>query len=139
MDKQLIKILVVDDNVLNRDLFYHRIVQQGYQVELAEGGEQALALIESQPFDLVVLDYMMPGINGLEVLKTVRRTCSAEMLPVIMVTAIDDPDDEGSALAAGVNGYVTKPIDFELLFALIEKHLESKLEVDAAGSISHAQ
>jgi DNA-binding response OmpR family regulator len=139
MDKALTSVLVVDDNVLNRDLLEHRLGQEGYQVAVAEGGEQALMLIESQPFDLVMLDYMMPGMNGLEVLKTVRETYSAETLPVIMVTAIDDLDDEESALALGANDYVTKPIDFQLLFALIEKHLERNLEVDAPGGISQTQ
>jgi DNA-binding response OmpR family regulator len=139
MDKALTSVLVVDDNVLNRDLLEHRLGQEGYQVAVAESGEQALMLIESQPFDLVMLDYMMPGMNGLEVLKTVRETYSAETLPVIMVTAIDDLDDEESALALGANDYVTKPIDFQLLFALIEKHLERNLEVDAPGGISQTQ
>lgn len=123
-------LLVVDDNELNRDMLSRRLERKGYVVTLASDGRLALDLIAKTPFDLVLLDVMMPDINGLEVLKTLRQTHSATKLPVIMVTAKDQSEDIVEALKLGASDYVTKPIDFPVVNARIETQLALKRAVD---------
>ncbi len=116
-------LLVVDDNELNRDMLSRRLAARGYGVRTAADGRSALELLASGRFDLVLLDVMMPGVNGLEVLGTLRRTRSVADLPVIMVTARDQSEDTVEALRLGANDYVTKPIDFPVALARIETQL----------------
>lgn len=117
MDNESPHILVVDDNALNRDMLSRRLAKRGYRTSLASTGAQALELIETTSFDLVLLDVMMPGIGGLEVLESVRKTLAANELPIIMVTAKDQSEDIVAALHLGANDYVTKPLDFPVVLA----------------------
>ena len=119
-------ILVVDDNEDNRDMLSRRLKRQGYRVAVAENGYQALEMVGAEKFDLVVLDIMMPGISGLEVLKTLRQTYSVADLPVIMATAKDQSEDVVTALGMGANDYVTKPLDFPVCLARIQSQLSLK-------------
>jgi hypothetical protein len=80
-------LLVVDDQEINRDMLSRRLERRGYSVAVAEGGRQALEMITTQQFELVLLDIVMPGISGLEVLRLLRAQYSAADLPVIMATA----------------------------------------------------
>jgi adenylate cyclase len=120
------RLLVVDDNEMNRDLLSRRLSARGYSVGVAHDGTDALAKIEAEPFDLVLLDVMMPGLSGFDVLKILRTTKSASELPVIMVTAKDQSEDIVQALRLGANDYVTKPIDFAVALARTEAHLALK-------------
>lgn len=129
------RLLVVDDNENNRDILSRRLKRRGYQVELAENGREALDSIEAEVFDLVLLDIMMPGINGIEVLTTARKRWNPHVLPIIMVTANAQSEDVVEALKLGANDYVTKPIDMAVLQARVETHLGLKRatqELDAA-------
>lgn len=119
-------ILVVDDNEDNRRMLALRLGRRGYQVDMAEDGQTALEKIENQKFDMVILDIMMPGIDGFEVLTTIRKTQSLAELPVIMATAKDESDDVVKALKMGANDYVTKPIDFPVLMARVQTHMSLK-------------
>lgn len=119
------RLLVVDDNPNNRDLIHRRLSRAGYQVELAENGDQALERLDQETFDLIVLDVMMPGLSGTDVLKIVRRQYSPLELPIIMATAKDQSEDIVGALDLGANDYVTKPIDFPVLTARIHSHLKA--------------
>ena len=123
-------LLVVDDEPLNRDMLSRRLERRGYRVVLAEGGEQALELIRQDPFDLILLDHMMPGLSGLETLRLLRETRSAAELPVIMVTAKSQSEAIVEALSLGANDYVTKPIDFPVVLARIRNHLAQKKALD---------
>ena len=116
-------LLVVDDNEMNRDMLSRRLSRHGHMVVTAENGQKSLELIEQQSFDLILLDIMMPGISGIEVLKTVRQSYSASELPVIMVTAKGDSDDVVTALKLGANDYVIKPLDFPVVIARIQTQL----------------
>jgi diguanylate cyclase (GGDEF)-like protein/PAS domain S-box-containing protein len=116
-------LLVVDDLETSRNLNAGVLKQQGYAVTLAESGRQALAMVEEQEFDMLLLDYRMPKMSGLEVLRRLRERHSASELPVIMVTLKADSDDVIAALRMGANDYVTKPVDFPVLFARIEAQL----------------
>lgn len=114
------QILVVDDEPFNRDLLRRCLSKQGYNVTEADGGKQALELIGSTHFDLVLLDVMMPDIDGIQVLTTIRKSFSMTELPVIMVTALNDSKDIAEALNLGANDYITKPVDRTVLLARVQ-------------------
>ena len=119
-------LLVVDDNEINRDVLSRRLVQRGYRVAVAADGRQALQMLMTQPFDLVLLDIMMPGMSGFEVLTILRERHAAAELPVIMATASDQSSDIVAALTLGANDYVTKPLDFPVVLARIRTQLSLK-------------
>jgi two-component system, OmpR family, response regulator MprA len=112
------KILVVDDERAVRDSLRRALELQGYQVELAADGAEALALLEAngQP-DAILLDILMPGIDGLEVCRRIRRSGNA--VPVLMLTARDAVGDRVSGLDAGADDYVVKPFALEELLARV--------------------
>lgn len=119
-------VLVVDDEEMNRDMLSRRLELEGYSPTLAGDGREALDLIDKNPFDLVLLDIMMPEISGLQVLSQVRQSRPADDLPVIMVTAKTQSEDLVEAFNLGANDYVTKPIDFPVAVARIKTQLSSK-------------
>jgi DNA-binding NtrC family response regulator len=126
-------LLVVDDDDTNREVLSQRLQRKGYTVSTAEDGARALEMIRGRRFDLVLLDIMMPGLNGLEVLQTVRRSCSLTDLPVIMATARDQSTDVVQALEMGANDYVTKPFDFPVVLARVQTQLCLKRAVEQIG------
>jgi PAS domain S-box-containing protein len=113
-------LLIVDNIAENRDMLSRRLERRGYLVECAEDGQSALNIIASKPIALVLLDVMMPGMSGLEVLQEIRKFYSRLALPVIMVTALSDNVKIEEALRLGANDYVTKPVDFAVALARIE-------------------
>src|SRR5262245_54560839 len=116
-------LLIVDDEELNRDALGRRLERHHYDVAAAESGRRAIELLGARRFDLVLLDIMMPGMNGLEVLKFLRRVDSLIDLPIIMVTAKGSTEDMVEALELGANDYVTKPLDFPVVLARIRTQL----------------
>jgi diguanylate cyclase (GGDEF)-like protein len=121
-----VRLLVVDDSEDNRVLLNRRLTKRGFEVVEADSGLAALELISEQSFDLVLLDIMMPGIDGIEVLKRIRATQSPDRLPVLMVTAKACNTDMVQALEFGANDYITKPIDFPIAFARIKTQITRK-------------
>jgi diguanylate cyclase (GGDEF)-like protein len=119
-------LLVVDDELLNRDVLQRRLERVGYRVLVADSGPSALAIAAAQRVDLVLLDVMMPGMDGVETLKQLRRARSVSELPVIMVTAKDSSEDVVEALEAGANDYMTKPVDFAIAQARIRTQLTAR-------------
>jgi two-component system, sensor histidine kinase and response regulator len=119
-------ILVVDDSEINRDILSRRLRREGYAVVLAENARQALDLINVNKFDLVILDILMPEIDGLEMLQIIRQSRSITQVPIIMATAKDQTADIVEALRCGANDYVTKPIDMPILLARIDTQLRVK-------------
>jgi sigma-B regulation protein RsbU (phosphoserine phosphatase) len=119
-------LLVVDDNEMNRDMLSRRLQRQGYDVVVARDGNCARELLRDGSFDLVLLDVLMPGLSGLQVLKVIRESQSATDLPVIMATARGESEDIVQALQLGANDYVTKPLDFPVVLARIQTHLAMK-------------
>lgn len=116
-------ILVVDDFELNRDMLSRRLGTRGFRVDTAAGGEEALAMVMPRNYDLVLLDIMMPDIDGYEILEQIRRHFSSADLAVIMVTAKDQSEDIVRALNLGADDYITKPIDFQVALARIHNQL----------------
>jgi diguanylate cyclase (GGDEF)-like protein len=124
--KNQLPLLIVDDIAENRTILTRRFGRNGFQTVEAENGQQALDLIDAAPFELVLLDVMMPGMNGVEVLKRIRQKHDPMQLPVIMVTAKSDGSDVAEALEAGANDYITKPVDFAAALARVKTQLDRK-------------
>ncbi len=119
-------VLVVDDNQNNRDLIGRRLERAGYRVLQAENGPEGLDAVQRGGIDLVILDVMMPGLSGIDVLQILRKRHSAAELPVIMATAKDQSEDMVEALRGGANDYVTKPLDFPVVLARVEAQLRTR-------------
>ncbi len=119
-------VLVVDDNQDNRDLISRRLQRAGYTVLIAENGPEGLDLVQQGGVDLVILDVMMPGLSGIDVLQIVRKNYSTAELPIIMATAKNQSEDMVEALSHGANDYVTKPLDFPVVLARIEALLRTR-------------
>jgi class 3 adenylate cyclase len=120
------RILVVDDTEANRDLLSRRLRRQGHTVVTADGGRSALEAVAKSQFDLVLLDLMMPDINGLEVLKRLKAHPFDQHIPVMMISALDEIDSIVHCIEAGAEDYVPKPFDPVLLGARIGASLERK-------------
>lgn len=120
------RLLIVDDVSDNRAILLRRFERRGFEVVEADGGRKALELIATQSFDVILLDVMMPEIDGIEVLKRIRETFTPVELPVIMVTAKSESADIVGALELHANDYVTKPVDFPIALARVNVQLERK-------------
>jgi adenylate cyclase len=120
------RILVVDDNASNRDLLSRRLQRQGHTVFQAEDGGAALAVVEKEALDLVLLDLMMPGISGYDVLASLKRDPRFRDIPVIMISALSELDSIVRCIEAGAEDYLAKPFDPTLLRARVGSSLEKK-------------
>jgi adenylate cyclase len=123
-------LLVVDDNASNRDLLARRLVREGYRVTAAGSGVSALALTAADRFDLVLLDLMMPGMSGFEVLCRLKADTSTRHIPVIMISALDELDSTVRCIGAGAEDYLPKAFNPVLLRARIGASLEKKRLLD---------
>ena len=111
------RVLVVDDCPTDRAIMIKRLTSHGYEAVEAESGSAAVRLLTAETFDLVLLDIMMPDLDGIEVLKRIRLRHSALALPVVMLTAKDEPEDVVEALGLGANDYITKPVSMPVALA----------------------
>jgi serine phosphatase RsbU (regulator of sigma subunit) len=119
-------LLIVDDNEMNRDMLSRRLQRQGHQVSIATNGREALAMMKAQKFDLVLLDIMMPEMNGYEVLETLKADSKLRHIPVIMITAVDEVESVARCIELGAEDYLPKPFNPILLKARIGASLEKK-------------
>ena len=124
------RLLIVDDISDNRTILTRRFQRRGFDVVEAECGLTAIELIHKESFDLVLLDVMMPGMDGIETLKRIRSQNSASALPVIMVTAKSESTNIVDALELGANDYVTKPVDFAVALARVNTQISRKRAVE---------
>ncbi len=122
-----LRVLVVDDDHANRDVLDRRLAREGYAVVQAADGAAALALLEAERFDLVLLDVTMPGLGGVEVLHRIRADRAKAHLAVIMISAGDEVARIAECLECGADDYVVKPFDPTLLRARVGACLERKL------------
>ena len=120
------RILVVDDVAVNREILKRWLERRGFSVTEAADGQEAIRIAAEGAIDLVLLDIMMPNLNGTEVLRAIRRTRSRSDLPIVMVSAKCFSDDVAQCLELGANGYISKPVDFKLLLAILEEHIYAK-------------
>src|SRR3954471_20873916 len=130
------RILIVDDVEDNRVVLERQLARHGYQTSVCEDGVAALGIVSSTPPDLVILDWMMPNLSGLDTLKAIREHFDANQLPVIMCTARDEETSIGSAIEAGANDYIQKPIRMPVVLARISAQLIRKGAMEALGSVN---
>jgi DNA-binding response OmpR family regulator len=139
-------VLVVDDNEMNRDVLMRRLSRQGYEVVIAEDGKQALAAVQERHHDLMLLDIMMPNMNGYEVLEAMRTSGKLHETPVIMISAVDDLDSVVRCIEMGAEDYLFKPFNPVLLKARVEATLQKRsqraqavqaLDVNVLSSLAH--
>jgi CheY-like chemotaxis protein len=137
------RLLVVDDIEENRVLLRRFFGNRGFRIEQADSGAAALALIGKQSFDAVLLDIVMPEMDGMEVLKRIRTMYPKSELPVIMVTAKSANAYIALALELGANDYITKPVDFSAAFTCVQNILlpirDEQLTMPASEAAIDAQ
>lgn len=120
------RILVVDDNRMNRIKLSRGLEQQGYAVELAEGGQQALDLLENAAFDVVLLDIIMPEMDGFQVLEQIKCNPELRDIPVIVISALDETESAVRCIEMGAEDYLPKSFDPVLLRARLGASLQKK-------------
>ena len=108
-------LLVVDDNQLNRNLLVRRVKRQGHMTSSASDGFQALEMVRNKSFDLVLLDIMMPQMNGYQVLETIKTDSGLRHIPVIMISAVDDIESMVRCIELGAEDYLSKPFVLSLI------------------------
>ncbi len=120
------KILLVEDNEMNRDMLSRRLQRRGYEVLTAVDGESGLALTKSETPALVLMDMSLPGIDGWEVTRQIKADPATRAIPVIALTAHAMAGDREQALAAGCDDFDIKPIELDRLLGKIEALLGGK-------------
>lgn len=124
-ERQAKRILVVDDIEDNLSLLQAILIEEGYEVDITKDGKSALAKIEASPPDLLLLDAMMPQMNGYEVTRRIRQNKNLPFIPILMITAYEDANvPEG--LDLGANDFIRKPIDFDELMSRVKASLRLK-------------
>jgi len=130
------RILIVDDVEDNRLVLRRQLERQGFQTTLCADGIAALAEVSANKPDLVILDWMMPHLSGLDTLKGIREHYDENQLPVIMCTARDEESSIGVAMTAGANDYVQKPVRMPVLLARISAQLIRMAAMEALGAVN---
>src|ERR1700712_627437 len=129
------RILIVDDNETNRDILMARLGPQGYELKQAADGEEAIAAARELLPDLILLDVMMPKLDGIEVCKQLKGDASLPFMPIILCTAKADSKDVVTGLEAGADEYLTKPIDQMALVSRVKGALRLKQLHDQALAV----
>lgn len=124
------RILVVDDVEDNRNVLERHLRRAGFATDLAGDGMTAINMISASPPDVVLLDWMMPGLSGLETLQAIRERFDENQVPVIMCTALGEETTIVDAIKAGANDFVMKPINVPILMARMKSQLARKDAVD---------
>ena len=137
MDADAARLLIVEDDANNRETLLEILSERGHRVEIAADGATALRLVAERPFDLMLLDISMPGMDGFEVLRRVRDKHPATQLPIIMLTGKNGREDIVAELKLGANDYVTKPPDLPVVLARMATHLSLKGAVDQIVALEH--
>src|SRR5947209_2231354 len=117
------KILLVEDNEMNRDMLSRRLRRRGYEVIAADDGQQGLTRARAEPVDLILMDMSLPVLDGWEATRQLKGDPRTRSIPIIALTAHAMPGDREKALAAGCDDYDTKPVDFTRLVEKIEAQL----------------
>ncbi len=114
------KILLVEDNEMNRDMLSRRLLRRGYEVVIAIDGEQGVSMARSDSPDLILMDISLPKIDGYEATRQIKSDDEMANIPIIALTAHAMAGDRGKALEAGCDDYDTKPVEFKRLLGKIE-------------------
>jgi CheY-like chemotaxis protein len=120
------RILLVEDNEMNRDMLSRRLIRRGYQVILAQDGQEGLEAAQNQSPDLILMDMSLPVIDGWEATRRLKSTPGTSGIPVVALTAHALSDDREKATRAGCDAYETKPVELPRLLETIERLLGAK-------------
>jgi len=131
------RLLLVDDRPDNLALLEAILAPEGYEIITADSGARALARAAERPPDLILLDVMMPGLDGFQVCQALRRRADSRFIPVIMITALTELDDRIRGLEAGADDFISKPINDDLLLAKIRSLLSLKKSRDELDELKH--
>jgi len=126
MEIQKFQVLIVDDNEINRDMLARRLHRKDFNLAMAVNGREALTMIQETLYDLILLDIMMPEVDGYSVLKYLKETPKFRDVSVIMISAIEEMDSVMKCMEIGADDYLTKPFDPEMLKAAINRCLANK-------------
>ena len=118
------KILLVEDNEMNRDMLSRRLQRRGYDVVMAEDGQQGIDMARSETPDLILMDMSLPIVDGWDATRQIKADDSTKAIPVIALTAHAMTGDRDKALDAGCDDYDTKPVELKRLLAKIEEQLK---------------
>ncbi len=129
-------ILIVDDNPMNLKLEKRLLEVEGYQVLTARNADETLRLLERFQPKLILMDFQLPGMDGLELTKKVRENPGSKNAVILMVTSYDQQGDEARAKAAGCDGYLTKPLDTKVLPSVIAEYLRMGNGTGQSGKFS---
>src|SRR5580692_8690471 len=121
------KILIVEDNEMNRDMLSRRLERKGYQIVMAVDGGQGVAMAESENPELILMDMSLPVLDGWEATRQIKANEALKNIPIIALTAHAMAGDRDKALEAGCDDYDTKPIEFERLLEKIDRLLTANL------------
>lgn len=127
----LANILIIEDDQDIRDLMYFQLKNEGHKVEQASNGSIATDILATKDFDLVIVDWMLPGKNGIDICKSIRQKETAKNIAVLMVTALNQPENIIEGLDAGADDYITKPFDLSVFQARVRAQLR-RLEIKEA-------
>jgi CheY-like chemotaxis protein len=114
------RILIVDDSTTNNILLQSILEEEGFRVDVAFNGQEALDLVEKEKPALILLDIMMPEIDGITLLRKIQKEQATKSIPVVMVTAKDDDYSREESMLAGATDFLTKPIDVELVISKVK-------------------
>ena len=131
-------ILVVEDEPSQLELLSYNLAAEGYHVLRAETGEEALLLSKEHHIDLVILDWMLPEVSGLEVCRQIRRHKDTKDVPIIMLTARGEEDDKIRGLDTGANDFVVKPYSIKELCARVRTNLRLTQGIDISDQLTYA-
>jgi len=120
------KILLIEDNEMNRDMLSRRLQKQGYEVVLAVDGEEGVAKAQSESPALILMDMSLPGVDGWEATRRLKAAPQTQKIPIIALTAHAMTDDRDKALAAGCDDFDTKPVELPRLLSKIQALLGRK-------------
>ena len=123
------KVLIVDDDPMNIELLEVHL-SKDYDILKAYDGKEAMTIVETNPPDIILLDIMMPGMNGYEVCRKLKDDRNTNHIPILMVTALHETEDRNKAIEAGADDFITKPFDIIELTVRVKSYLRTKLYYD---------
>ncbi len=123
------RILLVEDNELNRDMLSRRLTRRGYEILIAVDGKQGVEMAEAEQPELILMDMSLPVLDGWEATRAIRAKDSTKSIPVIALTANAMAGDREKALDAGCDDYDTKPVDLERLLGKMQAALDGKVGI----------
>ncbi|WP_271252109.1 response regulator [Pseudanabaena sp. Chao 1811] len=122
------QVLIVDDNEINRDMLARRLHRKDFNLSMASDGRAALSMVQVNRYDLILLDIMMPEVDGYAVLRYLKQDPSLRNIPVIIISALEEMDSVMQCMEIGADDYLTKPFDPEMLKSAINRCLPSRIQ-----------